>query len=160
MLYLLLTVLVFVTIEIYTKHRRHKRLSRMRTASIKIRFGDKHMGAPSSTSVQVGTPEFALIQALQANGSDSNGVVSNITWTIADTTVATVLPNAAGFAEVNGVAAGATTLTVTATVTDPNGTVNTFTAVASVTVTVAVDQTLTTAIETLFTSTNPATPAA
>lgn len=62
-------------------------------------------------------------------------VVSAQTYTVSDPTIATQVLNADGTASYTGVAAGTATISVTATVTDSDGTVGNFTGTTTLTVT-------------------------
>jgi hypothetical protein len=135
-----------------------------RTESIGIVFHKEintNMGAPNATvNTNNGNPLFATVQGVQASGANSDGVVSNLTATLSDTSVATaaVKTSATGvsYIEFTTLKVGTVTATVTATVTDTDGAANTFTAIASITVIPGVNDTVTASINILFSSTVPA----
>lgn len=81
----------------------------------------------SPATINVGQSIPATIVPLAADGvTPSGGAVSNPTWSVSDSAVATLTENADGSATLKGVAAGTVTVNVTATVTDTDGSVNTF----------------------------------
>lgn len=119
------------------------------------------MSAPTSTgTTNNGNPLFGLIQPIQASGANSNGVVSNLVVTLSDTSFGTVtVKTSVGgvqYFEFDPTAVGSTTATATCTITDPDKTVNTFTAVATINIIAGAGDVLTAAIEILFSSTQPA----
>lgn len=119
------------------------------------------MSAPTSTgTTNNGNPLFATVQPVQTSGANSNGKVSNLAVTLSDTTVVTAVVKTSvsgvSYVEFDTLKVGTITATVTCTVTDPDGTVNNFTAVASVVVIPGVNDTVTASIEVLFSSTVPA----
>lgn len=142
----------------------------VRTERIGIVFQHHHpkekhykMAAPTSPigTTTNGTPLFAILQPLQSTGANSNGVVSAASFTLADTSVVGVTSQGASasgvvFAQLTPLKIGSTILTATCTVTDPDGTVNTFTATANVVVTAAAGDVLTASITILFSATQPA----
>lgn len=143
----------------YEERQRHRHA---RTTGIQTAFiGESNMGAPSSTgTTNNGSPLFGLIQPLQANNTSSNGVVSNLSVTLSTTAfgTATVKTSVSGvqYFEFDPTAVGSTVATVTATVTDPDGTVGNFTATATINIIAGTGDILTAEIEVLFSSTVPA----
>lgn len=119
------------------------------------------MGAPNaSVNTNNGNPLFATVQGVQASGANSDGVVSNLTATLSDTSIATatVKTSATGvsYIEFTTTKVGVVTATVTATVTDTDGVAKSFTAIAQITVIPGVNDTVTASINILFSSTVPA----
>jgi hypothetical protein len=138
---------------------------KQKTERIEIVFHKENkqkMAAPTATgTTNNGNPLFATIQPVQADGANSNGVVSNLAVTLSDTTIvtATVKTSASGvqYVEFDTLAVGTVTATFTCTVTDPGvATPSTFTQTATITVTAGTPTVLTAAINILFSSTVPA----
>lgn len=97
-----------------------------RTTRIAIQFGANTM-AFNAVTLLVGQSTIASIVPLEADGVTvtPGAVVSNATISETDPSV-TVTDNADGTVTIAGVAAGTATGTASATVTDADGTVNTF----------------------------------
>jgi hypothetical protein len=131
-----------------------------RTVGIEIRFWRHHQMA--TASLTAGQELSVTIDPIQANGLITEGAtVSNVVYSVPDATVVSLVSNADGSATLAPTATvtSSAILTVSATVTDPDGTVGNFTATATITVTVSVSNARTVAIEILFTTITPSTPA-
>ena len=125
---ILIYLLITVTLAVMTRRKN------VRTSSIALRFfKGVHFSMASTGTTANGTPLFALIATLQDTGANSNGVVSQASWTLSDTSIASIAtqgasPSGVVYAEFDPIKVGTATITVTATVTDPDGTVKQFTA--------------------------------
>lgn len=87
----------------------------------------------------VGQSVADLVSAVKADGSPSAAVLSNVTYTPADPTVATaaVDPNTPNGAIINAIGAGTTVLNYSATATEADGTAHTITGADTIVVTAA-----------------------
>ncbi len=90
----------------------------------------------------VGQSVADLVSAVDANGNPAKATLSNVTYTPADTTVATAVvdPNTPNGAIINGVGAGTTILNYSATATEPDGTTHTIVGADTIVVTAVVVQ--------------------
>lgn len=151
---LLLIIAVIVTAVIVAV----RKSKTVRTTAIVLIFGDNNMPAQvSSIQVNDGNALLGTVQPLQANNTDSSGVVSNVTWTTDSTSFVTLVQNADGTATFTAIKVGVTNVTVNATVTDSDGTAATFTATGIITVIPGPNDTLTASITILFQSVTPPT---
>lgn len=119
------------------------------------------MSAPIATgTTNNGKALFATLQAIQASGANSNGVVSNLAVSLSDVSITTVAVKTSTtgiqYAEFDPLKVGTSIATVTLTVTDPDGTEQNFTVTANVVVIPGANDTLTASVEVLFSSTVPA----
>jgi hypothetical protein len=90
----------------------------------------------ADVSENVGQTVTATVVPFEADGTTQTpgAIVSAQVWSIADPTIASQNVNPDGSATYTGLTAGSTTVSVTATVTDSDGTVQNFTAQAGLTV--------------------------
>jgi len=105
-------------------HRLRKDIQR--TTQLVTVFGDNIMAATLAGSEIVGQSVIATIVAYEADGitATPGAVVSAQAWSaVSDATIATLTANADGTATFLALAAGTLTGSVSATVTDPDGTV-------------------------------------
>lgn len=121
---LLITLLAFVLICLTAK---------IHTFSIAIILGGIS-NMPATLIVGQSIP--ATVSPLEADGSTitPGAVVSAESWSVSDSTLATVAPQADGSVIIVAIAAGSVTVSVTCTVTDADGTAGSFSASNSLTI--------------------------
>lgn len=116
------------------RHHHHHHNPAGRTASIAVCFGEKHM---NTLILLVGQSSTGTVVPLEADGvtQTPGAVVSNQSWSITDPSL-TATTNADGSVTIEGVVANDSPVsgTVNATVTDEDGTVNSFSATFTVSV--------------------------
>jgi len=114
--------------------------SHSHTQFIAIKFGDNMASTPVTEAI--GQSTIATTVPLEADGVTvtPGAAVSAQVYTISDPTIASQTANADGTATYKALAAGTATVTVAATVTDSDGTVSSFTAANTLTVTPATNR--------------------
>lgn len=135
----------------------------VRTTAVRIKFlGDQTMSAPASGTVNDGQSIFALLVPVQSTGATSNGKISNVTVTLADTSVATavVKTSVSGVTYIEFDTLKVTPdegvlVTVTSTVTDFDGSVKTLTSTGQLIIIAGANDSLTAAVNILFSTTEP-----
>ncbi len=94
------------------------------------------MGTLNSISETAGQSVVASVIPLEADGTTQtpSATITSQTFSVSDLSIATLTDSADGSATIAAVAAGTATVSVSAVVTDADGTVQTFSATGTVTV--------------------------
>jgi cytoskeletal protein RodZ len=117
--------------------RHWHRRKRKHTTAVAILFqGEKQMGTLNSISETAGQSVVASVIPLEADGTTQtpSATITSQTFSVSDLSIATLTDSADGSATIAAVAAGTATVSVSAVVTDADGTVQTFSATGTVTV--------------------------